>query len=43
MRARERLEERVAMLEASSGMMFNLIKKVLRILRGTSNNESTGS
>jgi putative secretion ATPase (PEP-CTERM system associated) len=38
-----RLEERVAMLEASSGMMFNLIKKVLRILRGTSNNESTGS
>jgi general secretion pathway protein A len=38
-----RLEERVAMLEASSGMMFNLIKKVLRILRGTSGNESTGS
>jgi putative secretion ATPase (PEP-CTERM system associated) len=39
----ERLEERVAMLEASSGMMFNLIKKVLRILRGTSTNESAGS
>jgi len=38
-----KLEERVALLESSNGMMFNLIRKVLRILRGTSSNESTGS
>ena len=38
-----KLEERVALLESSNGMMFNLIRKVLRILRGTGNNESTGS
>ncbi len=45
------LEERIEMLEASSGMMFNLIRKVLRILRvggATSGtfaniNESTGT
>jgi general secretion pathway protein A len=29
-----KLEERVALLESSNGMMFNLIRKVLRILRG---------
>jgi len=38
-----KLEERVALLESSNGMMFNLIRKVLRILRGTGSNESTGS
>jgi len=43
------LEERIEMLEASSGMMFNLIRKILRILRvGGANssanvNESTGT
>ena len=45
-----RLEERVATLETSNQMMFNLIKRVLRILRGTpsaparvESQESTGS
>jgi putative secretion ATPase (PEP-CTERM system associated) len=38
-----KLEERVALLESSNGMMFNLIRKVLRILRGAGSNESTGS
>lgn len=44
-----RLEERVAMLETSSAMMLNLIKRMLRILRGSgsaegsNDNRSTGS
>jgi hypothetical protein len=36
-----KLEERVALLESSNGMMFNLIRKVLRILRGTNESSST--
>jgi hypothetical protein len=36
-----KLEERVALLESSNGMMFNLIRKVLRILRGTNETTST--
>lgn len=38
-----RLEERIAMLEAGNSMLYNLMKRVLRILRGTPSNESTGS
>lgn len=37
------LEERIELLESSNGMMFNLIRRVLRILRGNPGNESTGS
>jgi hypothetical protein len=34
------LEDRVATLEASNELLLNLIKRVLRILRGTSNEPS---
>jgi putative secretion ATPase (PEP-CTERM system associated) len=39
-----RLEDRVAVLESASGMTFNLLKKILRILRGQSDaQQHTGS
>lgn len=39
------LEERIELLEASSGVMMNLMRKVLRVLRmgGQTNRENTGS
>jgi hypothetical protein len=39
------LEERIELLEASNGVMVNLIRKVLRVLRigGQTGREQTGS